>query len=44
MATWFGASRTTICGRSTAAGTDTGPTATEESDLVAAGFASEFSV
>ena len=43
-ATWFGPVLTTICGRSTAAGTETGPTASERLDDVVAGVAVPLSV
>jgi hypothetical protein len=44
MKTSFGETRTTICGRSIAAGTETGPTETEVPDAAAAGRATGLKV
>ena len=42
--TWFGPVVTTICGRSTMAGIETGPTTTDTVDVAAAGVAVRLSV
>jgi hypothetical protein len=44
MKTSFGETRNTICGRSIAAGTETGPTDTEVPDAAAAGRAAGLKV